>query len=76
MTKMAKPVKLQINTSGAWKDVVTFDAADDFVGDQVTEGAAQIGRATATRFRIVMTGQHAEVLTRFDPVTGWKAVAA
>ncbi|MBX3660709.1 MAG: hypothetical protein KF740_19920 [Ramlibacter sp.] len=76
MTDAIKPVKLQVNTSGAWKDVVTFDAADDAVGDQVIEGAAQIGRATAFRFRVVMTGPFSEVLMHFDPVAGWKAVAA
>lgn len=75
----SKPVKLQINTSGTWRDVVSFDAANDAVGDQVMDGAAELGKATNSRFRVVMKGSLAEplaheVLVHFDPAQGWKAV--
>lgn len=40
-----RPVKLQVNTSGAWKDVAYFDAGDKVVSDQVMAGAEQIAAA-------------------------------
>jgi len=37
-----KPVKLQINNSGAWKDVVFFDADDDDRSLQIMMAAARL----------------------------------
>jgi hypothetical protein len=68
----AKPVKLQVNTSGAWKDVAFFDAGNGEVGDQVVQGAEAISRATSTPFRVVMHDGLQSVLMHCDPVKGWE----
>lgn len=67
-----RPVKLQVNTSGAWKDVAFFDASDVAVTDQVTDGAAQVGEATKTPFRIATRDGLQTVLFHFIPGDGWK----
>lgn len=48
-----KPVHLQLNNSGAWKTIVSFDAANDQVVGQVMEAAVELQRIDASaRFRI------------------------
>ncbi|MGQ3055423.1 MAG: hypothetical protein ACT6S0_26845 [Roseateles sp.] len=79
----AKPAKLQVNIfSSTWKDVVRFDAANDFQSMEVMDAAATLGRNSfdnRPRFRIVrddpaFTGQDAIVITEWAPGDGWKGV--
>lgn len=68
-----KPVKLQINTSGAWRNVISFDAADEKASGQVLAAApvlAEIGRGT---LRIVIDDGLQEVLQSWTPEKGWHA---
>jgi hypothetical protein len=78
-----KPVKLQVNIfSTTWKDVVRFDAANDFQSMEVMDAAETLGRNSfdnRPRFRIVRDApatviQDAEVLTEWTPGDGWKVV--
>lgn len=78
-----KPAKLQVNIfSTTWKDVVRFDAANDFQSMEVMDAAATLGRNSfdgRPRFRIVredpaFTGQDSDVMTEWTPSEGWKAV--
>lgn len=39
---MPKPCKLQLNNSGAWKNLATFDAEDDERADDLMNAAAQL----------------------------------
>lgn len=39
---MTKPCKLQMNNSGAWKDITHFDAADEERTDDLMNAAAQL----------------------------------
>ncbi|MGE0446166.1 MAG: hypothetical protein AB7P99_13135 [Vicinamibacterales bacterium] len=39
---MSKPCKLQMNNSGAWKDIVRFDASEDERTDDLLNAAAQL----------------------------------
>lgn len=80
---LKKPVKLQVNIFGAtWKDVVRFDADNDFASMEVMDAANTLGRNSMdqrSRFRIVrddpaFDGVHAVVLTEWMPGQGWKAV--
>jgi hypothetical protein len=68
MSAMRKPVKLQVNTSGAWRDVIGFDAADDVQSCEVMDAAAP--------FRVVIPNVDAPrspiVLTRWSPEAGWR----
>lgn len=48
-TTIKKPVKLQINTAGAWRNVIDFDASDEKAAAAVMGHAAVlavVGRAT------------------------------
>jgi len=73
-----KPVKLQINNTGAWKDVTHFDAQHDHVGDQVLEAANTLGQIDAHRvsYRLVTEGALPEVLMSWSKDGGWKEAAA
>lgn len=70
-----KPVKLQVNTSGAWRDVIKFDAAYDVESMEVMGAAETLGRISKATFRVVVAdepGRSPTVLTTWTPDTGWK----
>jgi hypothetical protein len=71
-----KPVKLQVNTSGAWRDVVSFDAGQDLEAREVMDAAAALGRVAKAKFRVVIPSEAQPrspmVLTCWSPETGWK----
>lgn len=67
-----KPVTLQVNTSGAWKNVVNFDAAKEAEAAEVMEAAAVLGRASQAKFRVVIQGMQT-VLSHWTPEKGWVA---
>lgn len=67
-----KPVKLQINTAGAWRNVIAFDASDEDASNKVLEASpvlAGVGQAT---LRIVIDDGLQEVLTHWTPDKGWQ----
>ena len=58
-----KPVQLQLNNSGAWKNVVQFDAADQVTSDKVVEAAVALSAIdTSARFRIATHDAFQQVL--------------
>lgn len=73
-TKRKKSVKLQVNTAGAWKDVVRFDADDARATDQVTDAAEALGQVGggAITFRIVSDDPLPCVLFNWKHGQGWK----
>lgn len=67
-------VKLQINSSGAWKDLLRFDI--DAVDDQAIQVAAANLVSLAdpdgrTGLRIAMADGYQTVLVRWDQKKGW-----
>ena len=67
-----KPVVLQINTSGAWRNVVTFDAADaDACGviEYHAPGVAVVGQA---KLRVVTNDGLQTPLRHWDIEHGWR----
>jgi hypothetical protein len=72
-SEATRPVKLQVNTSGAWKDVVRFDAGDDAAAAKVMEAAATLGEINAggVTFRIASDETHPFVLSRWSKTNGW-----
>jgi hypothetical protein len=71
-----KPVKLQVNTSGAWRDVISFDAAQDLEAGEVMAAAATLGLVAKAQFRVVIPNEDQPrsptVLTRWSPEAGWE----
>ena len=67
-----KPVVLQINTSGAWRNVITFDAADaDACGviEYHAPGVAVVGRA---KLRVVTNDGLQTPLRHWSIEQGWR----
>lgn len=72
MADHLKPVKLQVNTSGAWRDVVSFDAADPVNFEKVMEAAQTLGDVTGAAFRIVIRDGQQTCLRSWSPGKGWR----
>lgn len=73
---MTRPCKLQINTAGAWRDVLRFDL-DAVDAEALQVAAANLviignpsGRAT---LRIVTDNGLTDVLVHWDAKKGWTA---
>lgn len=63
-------VQLQVNTSGAWKTVMQFDASDSVAAQRVRDGAALLHAASPRAgFRIATCGSHPEVLAHIGANT-------
>jgi hypothetical protein len=71
--EQTKPVKLQVNNSGAWKNVLRFDAADDAVAAQVMEAAATLGQIGRMTWRICVDDSLDLVLMTWTEAKGWTA---
>jgi hypothetical protein len=48
-------VTLQVNTSGSWRDVISFDAAKDIESAEVGSAAETLGRISKASFCVLMT---------------------
>jgi hypothetical protein len=76
--KEPRLVKLQLNTAGAWKDLLRFDI--DAVDDQAIQVAAvqlvelAYPRGTAS-LRIATADAFQTALVRWDAKNGWRAAA-
>ena len=72
----ARPAKLQVNTNGAWKDVIRFEAGMDVMVSEVMDAAERLGRTDSGRatFRVVIDDALSTVLYRWSTESGWKAV--
>ena len=70
-----KPVKLQINAKGAWKDVIHFDAASDDESDRVISAACTLAEIDGgVTFRIVTDEVTPERLMQWTKQDGWQVV--
>jgi hypothetical protein len=69
-----KPVKLQVNTSGAWRDVIGFDAGSDVECTEVMRAAETLGRISKAKFRVVIKDSLQTPLLHWTPEAGWKEV--
>jgi hypothetical protein len=69
-TTTARPGKLQVNTTGAWRNVLDFDASN---GDQVMEYAAQLFAWAGPKasLRLIAPGDTAPLMT-WSPDKGWQ----
>lgn len=73
---MSRPCKLQINTSGAWRDVLRLDL-DDVVDHGALQAAAadlvRIADPTGrTSLRITVADSLQTTLVRWDAKNGWR----
>jgi hypothetical protein len=75
---MKKPVRLEINNSGAWKVLGKFDAADDFQADDILNAAERLASVLAESgnrltMRVSMAQPpHAPVMHWTDAEAGWR----
>lgn len=67
----ARPVQLQVNTTGAWKTVLQFDAGNATAAEQVKQGAQMLHEACSGRsaFRIATCDRHPLVLSHMGGST-------
>jgi hypothetical protein len=72
--KASKPMKLQVNTAGAWKDVITFEGCEDHVTGEVMDNAHWLGihHDGVVSFRIAAVDQQIGVLAHWTREKGWK----
>ena len=62
-TEKQRPAQLQVNTAGAWKTVVSFDAGSDLAAAQVQEAAQVLHQVDpAPYWRITTAERHPVVL--------------
>lgn len=68
---MTKPVRLQFNQKGAWRNALDFDAANETTAAEVQHHAAMLAWCTAARARIVTTDGAQTALAHWTQETGW-----
>lgn len=69
-----KPIHLEVNHSGGWRRVMTFDAQHDVDRDAVLQAAGKMLRWADNprlKARIIMPGDTAPLMT-WKPATGWR----
>lgn len=73
---MTKPCHLEVNDSGGWRRVMTFDATDDDDADSVMHLADQLlrwGMNARLKARIIMAGGvHTAPLMTWTVDDGWR----
>lgn len=67
-----KSVKLDVNTSGAWKNVLIFDASNEQTNQAVMEAAAALGRIAKCKFRIAIADAMSTPLMYWSGREGWR----
>jgi hypothetical protein len=71
-SKATKPVKLQSNTRGGWRDVLEFDANDQEKTDDIMHCAACLfAEVEGSKLRIIMPG-HTAPLVNWTYADGWR----
>lgn len=71
---MDRPVKLEINNSGAWKTIGRFDACNDESADKARAIGQLLGELSPCTLRIATDEPLPCVLVRWDADRGWWAV--
>ena len=65
-----RPVQLQVNTNGAWKTVVAFDAGNDLAAEEVQRAVELLFRADqTTQWRIATPARSPIVLRMLSRAT-------
>ena len=72
MTQATKPVKLQSNMRGGWRDVLEFDAADQEKTDDIMTCAEHLFQEIdGCKLRIIVPGQTAPLMN-WTHADGWR----
>lgn len=67
----ARPVKLDVNRSGAWKNVLIFDADNAGNNQTMLDAIGTIGRVAKCRFRIATADTQSTPLMYWSEREGW-----
>jgi hypothetical protein len=71
MSAFKKPVRLQFNQMGAWRNALDFDADNPGVSSEVMFYGGMLAEATNAKARIVSTDGLQTVLISWDSDKGW-----
>jgi hypothetical protein len=73
----ARPLKLELNNSGAWKTIARFDAGDELACAAAQNGADLLGRLGPKRvsWRIATDEPLPDVLLYWNAENGWVATS-
>lgn len=70
MTDQPRPVRLQMNTKGAWRDVLDFDCADE---ERVKTAAELLFKGDShVRLRVIAPKLPGPPLMCWSDATGWR----
>lgn len=76
MAEIIKMVKLQSNTRGSWRDVLEFDASNDYLTSQIMYAAALLfDNVPGATLRIIIPTNTAPLMN-WTPADGWKLLRA
>lgn len=78
MSHAQRPVRLELNNSGAWKTLARFDAGDEAASDRARTAGRLLGElgGQRTTLRICTDDALPLVLVRWSADRGWWDVAA
>ena len=74
MTAATRPCHLEVNDSGGWRRVMTFDLVDDEEGDDVMDAADRLLRYSVSRrskMRLIIPGDTAPLMM-WTAADGWR----
>lgn len=76
-TEATRPVRLELNNSGSWKQLASFDAADGEAADKARAAGQLLGElgGERTTLRICTAEVLPIVLVRWTAAKGWTEVA-
>lgn len=69
---MSKPLRMQFNQKGAWRNALDFDCSDPDKAGEVMHLSAQLAALTNATARIVMTDGSQTVVAHWSPGAGWR----
>lgn len=70
MNAVSRPVQLQVNTNGAWKTVLPFDAGNAAAAELVEQGTQMLFEASGkVSFRVATCDRHPAVLRQLSAST-------
>jgi hypothetical protein len=72
MSAATKPVRLQFNQMGAWRNAIDFDAADPNAAGEVMFYGAMLAECTKATARVITTDGMQSALAIWSSDKGWR----
>lgn len=71
MSTEAKPVRLQFNQTGAWRNAIGFDAGNQTKSIEILQHAAALALLTGATARVVVDDGSQMAIARWNETDGW-----